>query len=187
MPLDPEVLTEIDGFVRGGFESRDRIVEILTEEMHEPGELDADEVQSAVDAAVRTHEREKLSWPDVTDCDRLDAVFAALTDKGIVALQYAGYTQSDGYADVSEAFHGRADRDAVVGYCFYHAQDLDRAVNGDGLYLAFGPMDPKDEEVEGPRVGVLIADELRGAGFEVQWNGTFDQRIFVPKIDWKRR
>lgn len=187
MPLDSQALFEINTFVRGGFEQRDRIVEILTEETYEPGELDEAEVQSAVDAAITLHERGKSAWPIRTDCERLDAVFSALTKKGIVAIQYAGYTQSDGYEDISEAYHGRIDKDEVVGYCFYHGQDLARAVNGDGLYLAFGPIDPKQEETEGPRVGEMIANELRNAGFDVRWNGGVDQRIFVPEIDWKRR
>jgi len=41
MPLSPETLREIDGLVRGGFEERARIIEILCEEMYAPGELAA--------------------------------------------------------------------------------------------------------------------------------------------------
>ena len=52
MPLSTEVVSEIDLFVRGGFEDRDRIIEIVTEEMYEPGELNAEEVEAAVDAAT---------------------------------------------------------------------------------------------------------------------------------------
>lgn len=187
MPLDSEVLHEIEGLVRGGFEGRDRIIEILTEEMYEPGELDDAEVIAAVDAAVARLARDRQTWPAVTDCDRLDAVFARLEARGLIALQFAGHTQSDGFDDVSEVYQSHPDRSRVVGYCFYHSQDLTRAVNGGGLYLAFGPMDPDDEQVEGPKVGELIAAELRGVGLEVQWNGTFDQRIHLPRFDWKRR
>ena len=35
MPLNSEVLRNIDGLVRGGFDERDRIIEIFCEEMHE--------------------------------------------------------------------------------------------------------------------------------------------------------
>ncbi|MES2612823.1 MAG: hypothetical protein V4679_21395 [Pseudomonadota bacterium] len=187
MPLLQDVLNEIDGFVRGGFEDRDRIIEILTEEMYEPGELDAAEVERAVDAAVRTHGQAKRDWPATTDCDRLDAAFAALAQHGVIALQNAGTTQSDGYEDVTEAYHNAPDRADIVGYCFYHGQDLARAVHGGGLFLAFGPMDADTEETEGPRIGALIASELQRAGLPVQWNGTFNQRICIPGIDWKRR
>ena len=187
MPLDPEILYEIDTHVRGGFAQRDDIIEILTEEMVDDVDLDAAEVESAVDAAFAAHERSKASWPPQTDCDRLDAVFDALEAQGLIALQCAGYTQSDGFDDVCEVYDSQTDKGGVIGYCFYHGQDLDRAVHGQGLYLAFGPMDAGLEETEGPRVGRLIADELRREGFKVDWDGTFAQRIFVPQLDWKRR
>ncbi len=187
MTLPQDVLSEIDVFVRGGFEDREGILEILLEERYEPGELDADAVEAAVEQAIAVHEAQKKHWPATTDCDRLDAVFSALSSKGIVALQNAGYTQSDGYSDVVEAYHRHPHKDRLIGYCFYHGQDLERAVAGDGLYLAFGPMDPSQEATEGPRIGALIAEALRRGGLEVAWDGTFDQRIFVPAIDWKRR
>lgn len=187
MPLDPDVLTEIQAQVRGGFEDRERIIEILTEEMYAPGELDADAVEQAVDAALREHEQSKKGWPATTDCDRLDAAFKALAQRGVIALHNAGYTQSDGYSDVREAHADAPDRDRITGYCFYHGQDLARAVAGDGLFLAFGPMDARTEDTEGPRVGRLVAEELQRAGLQVQWDGTFKERILVPAFDWKRR
>jgi hypothetical protein len=187
MPLNSEVLRNIDGLVRGDFDERDRIIEIFCEEMHEPGELDEAEVTVAVDAAFASLEKDKATWPSMTDCDKLDRVFAALNTRGIIALQNAGYTQSDGYDDVREIYDPRSDRDKMVGYCFYHGQDLERAVNGEGLYLAFGPMDAQNEETAGPRVGAMIVAELERMGFSAQWDGTFNQRIYVPAIDWKRR
>jgi hypothetical protein len=187
MPLNSDALREIDGLVRGGFEQRDRIIEILCEEMYAPGELDEAEVIAAVDAALVALARAKAMWPETTDCDRLDGVFAALNARGIIALQNAGYTQSDGYDDVRQSYDERLDPDTVIGYCFYHGQDLERAVHGEGLYLAFGPLDAKKEETEGPRIGAMIVEELARAGFAVTWNGTFGQRIFIPAIDWKRR
>src|SRR5712672_4250226 len=182
MSLNPETLREIDGLVRGGFEERARIIEILCEEMYEPGELDEAEVIAAVDAAFTALAQHKMTWPAITDCDKLDRVFAALNTRGIIALQNAGYTQSDGYDDVREIYNPRSDRDKMVGYCFYHGQDLERAVNGEGLYLALGPMDAQNEETAGPRVGAMIVAELERMGFSAQWDGTFNQRIYVPAI-----
>jgi hypothetical protein len=187
MPLNPEVLREIEALVRGGFEERAQIIEIFCEEMYAPGELDEAEVTATVDAAFASLARAKATWPATTDCDRLDKVFATLNSRGIIALQNAGYTQSDGHDDVIEIYHRRSDRDEVIGYCFYHQQDLERAVRGEGLNLAFGPIDARNEATEGPRIGAIIAEELKRVGFAVQWNGTFAQRIHTPAIDWKRR
>jgi hypothetical protein len=187
MSLKPETLREIDGLVRGGFEERARIIEIFCEEMYAPGELDQAEVVAAVDAAFASLAHDKTTWPAMTDCDRLDGAFAALNARGIIALQNAGYTQSDGYDEIRERYGAHSDRNTVIGYCFYHGQDLARAVHGEGLYLAFGPMDAKKEGTEGPRIGAMIVEELARAGFAVTWDGTFAQRIHIPAIDWKRR
>lgn len=187
MTLSAETLDEIQARVRGGFDDRDRIVEVICEEMYEPGQVNPEEVETEVARAFAAKREEKKRWPKVTDCDRLDAVFAALDSRGIVSLQNAGYTQSDGYDDVLYALEQRGQPSNVVGYCFYHGQDLERAVRGLGLYLAFGPVDPKLEESEGPKVGAAVVEELQKEGFKAVWDGTFDQRIFVPEIDWKKR
>ena len=75
MSLNPETLREIDGLVRGGFEERARIIEILCEEMYAPGELDEADVIAAVDATFTALAQDKTTWPATTDCDRLDGVY----------------------------------------------------------------------------------------------------------------
>ena len=52
MSLSPETLREIDSLVRGGFEERDRVIEILCEEMYAPGELAEADVIAAVDGPI---------------------------------------------------------------------------------------------------------------------------------------
>ncbi|MFI8619283.1 DUF6891 domain-containing protein [Acidovorax sp. NPDC077693] len=187
MPIDNDIQRELQALVRGGFDDRDSILEILTEEMDELGELDAEDLKLALAAAIQTHEKSKAGWPQTTDCDRLDAAFDELGQRGIITLQNAGYTQSDGYSDVISDYYEAADPSLFFGYCFFHGQDLARAIDGGGLFLAFGPLDASKEGSDGLRVGNLVADELRRAGFEVCWDGTFDQRIHLPAFDWKRR
>ncbi len=187
MPLSTEVLDEIDLEVRGGFEDRDRIIEIFLDERYEPGELDETELTTAVDAAITQHHLQKRNWPAITDCDKLAKAFKNLNNLGIIALHNAGYTQSDGYSDVMEVLHDHPDPESVIGYCYYHGQDLERALQGGGLYFAFGPIRPNNEQIDGPKVGALITTELHNAGFTTEWNGTFSQRISVPIFDWKNR
>jgi hypothetical protein len=187
MALDSRLLQQIRHLVRGGFVNRNRAVEIICEELYAPGELPADEVATAVDLAFKELEREAADWPAVTDCDRLDTAFAALLARGIVALQNTGYTQSDGHADVMGFSERHSAQAEFSGYCFYHGQDLERAVDGGGLHLSFGPIDPSKERSTGPAVGQAIVEELNRAGLRTEWNGTFDQRIFIPTFDWKYR
>src|SRR5262245_61433879 len=89
----------------------------------------------AMVAAVRNEFRKKTvaeaSWPEVTDPDRLSSAFKTLDAQGICALQNTGLTQSDGYEDVRHA--SAASSGKYRGYCFFHGQDLQRAIAGQGL------------------------------------------------------
>lgn len=187
MALDQDILDAISRHVRGGFETAADIVRIVIETVDEGETVDRDEVDAVVAAAFRSRRRAQAGWPAVTDCDRLDAAFAALNASGVIALHYAGYTQSDGYDEVVAAFDALDDPRQAIGYCFYHGQDLERAVDDGGLRLAFGPIDPAREDDEGPRIGRMVVDALAAAGLESAWNGSFRQRIDIPRIDWKRR
>ena len=176
------VLGCIKTWVWSGFYGPEDIQEMVGDVL----EHDADEamLRAAVGSELAAKATAEEAWPRVTDCDRLDAVFAELDRGGVIALQNAGYTMSDGYSDVGERLADR-DRDQVKGYCFYHGQDLERALAGGGLMLAFGNLDA--EPTGKGAVGELVAAALRKAGFEVDWNGDPEKRIHLPRIDWKRR
>jgi hypothetical protein len=184
--MDPEVLVEIDHLVRGGFDTPDRIVDAICEEIYEPGELDRGDVVVAVRAAVAKHEIAKAEWPSETDNDRLERAFTALNRRGVIALHNAGNTQSDGYGDFLDKLEDTGPA-GVNGYCFYHWQDIEHAMDGEGLYLAFGPRDPKDEPEGGVAVGRIVVEELDHVGLATTWNGKFTQRILIDSFEWQRR
>ena len=111
---------------------------------------------------------------------RIDEVFDALTKAGLVALQDAGQTQSDGFSDCSEAFRERGGKKAGLhGFCFYTRQDLNRAKRTSQLSLAFWGA-PEGGDADMQRVGELVVGQFRGAGFEVRWNGAASMR---PEVD----
>jgi len=176
------ILDAIKVWVWSGFYSPDEVHDMIEDILED--DVDEDKVRSAVAPEFEKKGVAEISWPQITDCDRLDEAFADLNDGGVISLQNAGYTISDGISDVSEELECR-DRSEVKGYCFYHGQDLERAVAGDGLMLAFGDL---EDTLEGRRaIGKLVAEALSKAGFEVDWNGDPEKRISVPKLDWKRR
>ncbi|MDJ0909496.1 MAG: hypothetical protein QNI99_09890 [Woeseiaceae bacterium] len=185
--LSEDVIDEITTYVRSGFYESDHLTRIFCEEMYAPGELSIEEVRAAINTAFSEWEEEKKSWGDTTDCDRLDDAFAALNAKGIIAIQNAGFTQSDGYDDFLEAYERSTDKSAVLGYCYYHGQDLERAVRGGGLFLAFGPAVAAEEESKGPEIGRIVQEELERVGLGVVWDGSFAKRISIPDFDWKKR
>jgi len=51
--------------------------------------------------------------------------------------------------------------------------------------LAFG--DLNDDAAKTVSVGRAVCDAMTTAGFATEWDGTADNRINIPKVDWKRR
>ncbi len=74
--------------------------------------------------------------------------------------------------------------DQVRGGCFYHGQDVERAVAGGELCIAFGATSGRDED--SLEVANDIIEVLSKHGFRPRWNGTIDERIFLP-LNWQRR
>lgn len=172
--------------VWSGFYVPDEIVEIVGEELFAPDEIKGESLREEVARQFAAKMVDEKGWPDVTDCDRLDRVFDLLNQQGIIALQNAGYTQSDGIDDVTEAYENeRHYHSAVKGYCFYHRQDLERVVDGGDLYLSFGDIAGDDER--GVEVGNQIKRVFEAAGFPVEWDGSLHQRLLLKSICWKRR
>ena len=185
--LTDEVKDEISVMVRAGFYDQDRIINIFLEEMYAPGDLNADEVKEQIDNDIKKLEFEKINWPSVTDCDKINIIFSNINNNKIVALQNVGNTQSDGYEDSMAVYNCRDDKHEIIGYCYYHGQDLERVIRTGMLFIAFGPIDPNLEEKDGPKIGNIIKDEFEKFGFLVDWNGTFNKRICVKNIIWQKR
>jgi hypothetical protein len=172
-------------YVRSGFYTPTEIEEIVGQDIFD-GRLPAESLQAIIAQAYAQKQAEEVTWPDVTDCDRLDAVFETLEEQGIIALQNAGYTQSDGLSDMSEIyFEAGGEESGFTGYCFYHGQDLERVVDSGSLYLTFGATDGDD--TRGTEIGHRIKRELESAGFAIEWNGSIKMRLLVTGIRWQQR
>jgi hypothetical protein len=111
--------------------------------------------------------------------ERIGAVFDALSDAGIVALQDAGYTQEDGFSDCSEEYHDRGGAGAGLhGFCFYTKQDAGRAKRTSQLAVAFwGAPEGGPHDME--RVGTMVVDAFRQRGIDVDWDGSGSTRPIV--------
>ncbi|MEO0558127.1 MAG: hypothetical protein AAF170_08075 [Bacteroidota bacterium] len=126
----------------------------------------------------------EATWPEVTDCDRLDLAFERLDANGFVALQNAGTPLSDGFSDVAEV-RAEVDASRVHGYCFYHGRDVERAVRGGGLMITHGAF-AEDREAQW-EAGRFVQQVLEDVGFFVRWYGGPGTRMEIPSLEWKRR
>lgn len=189
-PLD-DVINElrdiIETEVAAGFLDPHEVVECAVELLGD----DADPVQLRAAATrltevmVAAHTRAQANWPAVTDCDRLDAAFAELERRGIVARHNFSCCQSCGASEIwEEVDEAEAEDREIRGFTFYHQQDTEGAVQGGGLHLAY--QSTSDAEGASEQIGHEIVEVLRKHGLEPEWNGSVSKRIRVP-MDWKRR
>jgi hypothetical protein len=186
-----EIIADMRAYVRrhvvAGFDSPSLIPESTVEVYCD----DADEevlrpiAERLTREAVAAHLREQESWPDVTDCDRLDDAFAELNRCGIVCRQNFSCCGNCGVAEIGAEIQVERARGLVVrGYAFYHMQDTESAAEGYGLYLNYGSVE--GGKAAALQVGRSIVEALERHGLATEWNGRIDTRIHV-RLDWKRR
>ena len=132
-----------------------------------------------------TFVEEQSMWPKETDCDRLDKAFAVLENEGIVARQDFTCCQTCGHSEIWDEITEATKTKKVLGYTFYHHQDLEWIVEIGECLLAFGAT--SENENDALRVGEIICKTLRKEGFNVQWDGSLNTRILIKDIDWKMR
>jgi hypothetical protein len=138
--------------------------------------------------ANRLREQDALeaTWHERTCNDNLDDAFAALNARGVVALQNAGWTMTTGWEDANEEIARReAAGECVLGATFYHEQDLERGVAGEGLMLVYGACDGSDEK--GIALGHLICAVLTEHGIATKWDGDIRVRIAIQPFVWRKR
>ena len=118
--------------------------------------------------------------------DALDTAFDTLDRGGIVAVQDAGGTQSLGWAAVNAEIAKReSKKKKVLGATFYHSQDLERAVGGEGLWLTFGARDGSDSAA--CAVAENVVRTLEAEGLPCVWDGHSASRIRVTPFPWQKR
>lgn len=130
---------------------------------------------------LEAHKARQAARPEVTDCDRLDRAFAELEESGIVARQNFTCCQNCGHHEIGEEIEAAAKNGRKShGYTFYHMQDTESAVEGSGVFLAYGG------ESDSIAVGKEVVATLERHGLKVVWDGSLETRIYV-RMDWKRR
>ena len=175
--------------VEAGFTTHDEdivasTVDLLMEEGIDRTELRSAAVRALVEAR-KAHGIAERNYPATTDFDRLTRAFDDLEDRGVVARHDFTCCQTCGRAEIEDEMDAvRTTGKTVRGYAFYHTQDTERAIDGDGLMLSYGSIEDDDEE--SVRVGEMIVGALKRVGLAPEWDGDLNSRIIVA-MDWKRR
>jgi len=181
--------------VKGGFEKKSGLLrdvrERVSDELGAPNAALVKELGAYATALFDKQRKAEKGWKKQAPNDVIDAAFAALNRAGIVALQNAGYTMSDGWEDADEVATKtrKATKKTPRGATFYHGQDLERGVAGAGLMLAFSAYEDSDKKRDAASVGIgrEIVATLTKFGVKTKWNGTVEQRIAIAPFRWQRR
>lgn len=108
----------------------------------------------------------------------LKKIFKSLSQKHIIALQDAGYTQSDAFDDCVEAFHKKRNKNEIIGFCFYTGQDKERAKNESLLPIGIWGA-PNGEDEATITIGKLVVEKFEEQGYKSDWDGTASMRPTV--------
>ncbi|WP_257668830.1 DUF6891 domain-containing protein [Parapedobacter tibetensis] len=186
--LQEEVLQLIKEEITFGFKNEEEIVEAIWAAGFENEEqLDEQWLRTLISTHYAAYQLESRLWTRPTDFDKLAHVFDELNRAGIIALHQAGYTKQDGISDVREVVQAlKAKNIEPLGFCFYHTQDLQRAIHPDirNLFLAFD--DIAQDDGKAVALGKRIVEKLHAQGLKTAWDGTVDQRIELKNVDWKK-
>lgn len=130
-------------------------------------------------------EQEMASWPEVTDCQRLDAAFEALNRAGIRARQHFACCNTCGHSELREDIHLARELGATIdGYVFYHRQDAEAVVTTGTLTLRYATLcgEPDEERA----LGQQILGALREQGLSPVWECDSGPVIELRDFRWQR-
>jgi hypothetical protein len=165
-----EVLNEyVRRDVAAGFYDREQILQNAEDAFSDGVEVSKlrAEAKWVLERALSARAIEQQSWPDVTDCDRLDAAFADLEAEEIIARQNFSCSGTCGSHEIwDEADAEQAKGKTVRGHTFYHMQDTESATDGDGLYLNYGAAD--DGEDAAVEIGHRIVEQADSCGARLE-------------------
>ena len=183
---DEEALAqEIELSLRDNVETPEQIVERVVEIFSLKGKA-KNQTATQVAAAHQAFLQQQAQWPAITDYDRLLKAFDVLFDQGIIALPAAGFYSDEAHDEVMYFAKNHWGQYDYQAYCYFTLQSMRHASKGEGLDLSFGPLDSQLEEILGVEIGQTIVKALREQGFNPSWDGTFNQRVMLPKFDWRQ-
>lgn len=176
--------------VRMGFLSMEEIQDNIIEEI-EDNELTDEISEKWAFTHIENEWKKQLNaskkWQHPTHTQRLIKAFDDLCDHNIIALHNAGYTNSDGEYEVVEVERALREKNRTSdGYCFYHEQDLSRAIADENpcLYLSFNKVDNTDSDVT-ISIGKKVVEILKQHGFAVEWEESSTRKIMLPNFKWQ--
>jgi hypothetical protein len=185
--IKDEALEQLELDIQFGFENEEDLFFGISEMFYDEADFDEDWLRQTISVKYKQHQKDSLSWTRPTDFDKLAKAFDELIEEKIVCLHKAGYTKQDGESDCMDTIEKLKELGVkAIGFCYYHSQDLARAVDPGQKNLYVGFDSPTQDDNEALEVANKIVRVLKKYNFEVNWTGTVDQRIEIKNITWRK-
>ena len=123
---------------------------------------------------------------DDDDSGAVRRAFVALNAEGVLAVEALGYDNDEGHELATE----EAGDVGAEGYVFFHAQDVERVVDGPGtLHLRYAAArytatSAADKYAEDEAVGRRVVAALEGEGLAPTWDGSGASTITLERLRW---
>lgn len=184
--IKEEAIEQLKKDVLFGFEDDSELFEGIREMFYDEEHFDEKWLKEEISRRLKEHLKESKHWDSPTDFNKLVKVFDQLVNEKIVSLHKAGYTRQDGEDDCLEIIEElKLIGVEAKGYCYYHTQDLERAIQKDGgLLIGFGSFNQNDKLTK--KIAERIVELLEQNNFSIEWSGSIDTRINITTIDWKK-
>ncbi len=185
-----EILMGMSCSLKYGFVSESDLVEEAIDLIDESYDLYTkevirSEVEQCATLSIQKAKAEQMLWPEVTDCDKLDAAFEELDQLGVIAAHDFTCCLSCGRAEMEDLLNDESNSSSYYwGGCFYHSQDTLFAVDCGDLHIAYLTKDMSENSQR--MLGGLITEVCCDYGLKAFWDGSIDRRVKV-ELDWKRR
>ncbi len=189
--LKEEIFEHIDAIINYGFSDPDYIyldLEFLYYDEIEEEIIKEEWLTKQIEKRYAKRLELEKQWPEETDFDRLAKAFDELHTQNIISLHYAGLTTQEGVEMVTDAYNELKEKGVEAsGYCYYHIQDVYRAVDPDiqMLYIRYNDFKEDDELCQ--KVGNLINEALTKHGLTTHWSGSIYDLIEIRNIHWQKR
>ncbi len=185
-----EILNDMCHSLKCGFVSESDLVEETINLLDESYDLYSkevirSEVEQCATLSIEKAKAEQMLWPEVTDCDKLDAAFEELDQLGVIAAHNFTCCLSCGRAEMEDLLNDESNSSSYYwGGCFYHSQDTLSAVDYGNLSIAFLTKDMSENSQR--MLGGLITEVCWDYDLKASWDSSIYTRVNV-ELDWKRR
>ena len=199
MPRRPQADPDTEKFLKewvttevlGGFTKQKLLFEYIDERTEDEGAPElAPKLRKYARDLYAKRKAQEAKWKGPTMNDRIDAAFHDLGHAGIIAMQNAGYTMSEGWEDCNaEASELDEIGERPRGATFYHGQDLERGVEDEGLMLVYGAYEDDDKKHDAASIAIAreVIAMLTRYGVKTKWNGKVETRVEIRPFKWQKR